>query len=504
MDQKIFPVTNTHMEITNGFIQSPFSPYPIEDIQIQLDVTSNEGSFYDLKFDLAPVSFTFVDQKFTFAANLKNLDDIQYDIESKGRVDLGKLYQVFGVEGYDIDGYFVTNLSLKGLQSDALEGKFESLKNQGSVDFEKIMLRSDFLPEPLLIQHGRLKLEQDRFYLENLRSDYHRNEFTADGFLYNLTGYLTEENELLKGNLNIFSPEIHVEDFLFYTPSEAPKVDSLGRVQGVVMLPQNIMFQLNADVKEVHYDSLLLENLKGSLKVENAALWMENTGFDLVGARFDMEGNYQPQSPFRANFEYDLKGRGFDIQKAYREIKLFTELVPAASYMEGVASLDYKVSGSFNANMDPILPSIKGEGILGLDDVRLRGFRLMNSIATRTENNELQDPNLKQVRIRSSIANNLITIERTRMRIAGFRPRFEGQVSLDGDLSIAFRLGLPPFGIFGIPIKIIGNAADFEMEIGRITEEDELEEIEEDDEIEERLDDEKLDENNNMGLRLRP
>ncbi|WP_291786543.1 AsmA-like C-terminal region-containing protein [Cecembia sp.] len=289
---------------------------------------------------------------------------------------------------------------------------------------------------------------------------------------------------------------VYVEDFLFYTPREAPKVDSLGRVQGVVMLPQNIMFQLNADVKEVHYNSLLLKNLEGSIKVENAALWMENSGFDLVGARFDMEGNYQPQSPFRANFEYDLKGRGFDIQKAFREIKLFRELVPAASYMEGVASLDYKLSGSFNANMEPILPSIKGEGILGLEDVRLRGFRLMNSIAARTENNELQDPNLKQVSIKSSIANNLITVERTRMRIAGFRPRFEGQVSLDGDLSIAFRLGLPPFGIFGIPIKITGNAADFEMEIGKITEEDELEEIEE-----ELKEEDKVDEENNFGLR---
>uniref|UniRef100_UPI0025BF6ADE hypothetical protein n=1 Tax=Cecembia sp. TaxID=1898110 RepID=UPI0025BF6ADE len=66
----------------------------------------------------------------------------------------------------------------------------------------------------------------------------------------------------------------------------------------------------------------------------------------------------------------------------------------------------------------------------------------------------------------------------------------------DGDLSIAFRLGLPPFGIFGIPIKITGNAADFEMEIGKITEEDELEEIEE-----ELKEEDKVDEENNLGLR---
>ncbi len=77
---------------------------------------------------------------------------------------------------------------------------------------------------------------------------------------------------------------------------------------------------------------------------------------------------------------------------------------------------------------------------------------------------------------------NLITIERTRMRIAGFRPRFEGQVSLDGDMSIAFRLGLPPLGIFGIPIKITGNSENPIIEVGKITEGDELEETEDESE----------------------
>ena len=127
--------------------------------------------------------------------------------------------------------------------------------------------------------------------------------------------------------------------------------------------------------------------------------------------------------------------------------------------------------------MEPVLPSITGEGTLGLKAIKLKGFKLMNSIAKETENNELEDPDLNDVEIYTSIANNLMTIPRTKMRIAGFRPRFEGQVSLDGDMSIGFRLGLPPLGIFGIPIKITGNAEDYNMQVGKVSKEDELEEV---------------------------
>ncbi len=104
----------------------------------------------------------------------------------------------------------------------------------------------------------------------------------------------------------------------------------------------------------------------------------------------------------------------------------------------------------------------------------------MNTIAKDTENKKLAYPELAGVQIKSSIANNLMTIERTRMRIAGFRPRFERQVRLDGDMSISFRLGLPFLGLFGIPIKITGNSENPIIEVGKITEGDSLEEVEDD------------------------
>ena len=66
------------------------------------------------------------------------------------------------------------------------------------------------------------------------------------------------------------------------------------------------------------------------------------------------------------------------------------------------------------------------------------------------------------------------------MRVLGFRPRFEGQVSFDGKLNLQMRLGLPPLGIFGIPMTITGTQDKPIVTMHKGNETDKLEETEED------------------------
>jgi AsmA protein len=53
--------------------------------------------------------------------------------------------------------------------------------------------------------------------------------------------------------------------------------------------------------------------------------------------------------------------------------------------------------------------------------------------------------------------------------VFGFRPRIEGQTTFDGQLNLKMRLGLPPLGIIGIPVKITGTQDDPIVKLGRRT-----------------------------------
>ena len=133
-------------------------------------------------------------------------------------------------------------------------------------------------------------------------------------------------------------------------------------------------------------------------------------------------------------------------------------MVTSANGVEGIVSLDYNLNGKLDANMLPIMPSIKGAGVLSLKKIKMKGYRLMEEVSKATEKDELKNPDLSEVDIRSSIANNIMTILRTNMKAGKFHPRFEGQVSLDGKLDLKGRVGLPPSGIWGIPFNVTGTA----------------------------------------------
>ena len=84
----------------------------------------------------------------------------------------------------------------------------------------------------------------------------------------------------------------------------------------------------------------------------------------------------------------------------------------------------------------------------------------MNAVSRSADYDALKDPDLSGITLKTTISNNIITLERVKLRIAGLRPRFEGQVSMDGELNIKGRIGLPPLGIIGIPFTVSGTSED--------------------------------------------
>jgi AsmA protein len=211
--------------------------------------------------------------------------------------------------------------------------------------------------------------------------------------------------------------------------------------------------------------------------INNGQILLKQAGFNLIGAPVVMDATYGSVTPQKAYFDYHINAQDFDIKRAYNEIKLFHDMASSAKSASGIVSLDYKLSGKLNSNMRPVYPSLKGGGVLTLKQINVKGFKLFGAVGKQTGHDSLSKPSdVSKVDIKTTIANNIITIERTKMRIAGFRPRFEGQVDFNGNLNMQFRLGLPPFGIFGIPMTITGTQENPKIHLGHGKKEDELKE----------------------------
>ena len=179
---------------------------------------------------------------------------------------------------------------------------------------------------------------------------------------------------------------------------------------------------------------------------------------------------YGSETQNKASFDVKILAEDFDIKRAYKEVKLFREMASAAENAEGIISLDYKVAGKLDGAMQPIYPSLVGGGTLSVKKVKMKGFKMFGVVSKKTGKDAMRNPDLSKVDIKTKIKNNIINIERFKFKVAGFRPRIEGQSSFDGNLNIKMRLGLPPLGIFGIPIKVTGTKDNPIVRLGNQTE----------------------------------
>ncbi|WDF64025.1 AsmA-like C-terminal region-containing protein [Flavobacterium sp. KACC 22763] len=477
---KRFPVINGVLNLDNGYLKTPYYPNPITDITIKSKIENQKGTFADLKVNLQPTQFTFEGKPVFVQADLSNFDDLSYDVKAKGELDISRIYRVFSQKGLDLDGFVKADVSLKGKQSDAEKGNYSKLNNKGTLELRNIGIASEYLPKKFIIKEGIFKINQDKMSFNNFLAAYGQSDFKMNGYLQNVFNYVMTNTGVLKGSFKVTSRYINVDEFMSsvdpntpVTQSSAPKTEtkpSENTQTGVIIIPTNLNLQLIANAQKVNFDKLNLQNATGNLSMKNGKLTMQNTGFNLIGCNVSMNANYQAVTPQKANFDYAIKATDFDIKRAYNEVEVFRKMASAAEKAQGIVSLDYQLKGRLNANMDPVYPSLVGGGTLSVKDVKVRGLKMFNAVSKQTNSESMKNPDLSKVDIKTTVKNNIITVERFKFKFAGFRPRIEGTTSLDGKLNLKMRLGLPPFGIFGIPLTVTGTQDNPKVKVGKKTE----------------------------------
>lgn len=472
---RLFPVTKGSIDLENGYLKTPYYPNPITNITIKSKIENNKGTYDDLKVNLKPAQFTFEGKPVFVEADLSNFNDLTYDIKAKGELDVNKIYKVFSKKGLDLDGFVKADLVLKGKQSDAEKGNYSKLHNKGTLELRNIGITSEYLPKKFIIKEGIFKINQDKMSFNNFLAAYGQSDFRMNGYLQNVFNYATTNTGVLRGSFKVTAKYINIDEFMSSTPANTSVTQTKtetpapteAKQTGVIIIPSNLNLQLIANAQKVYFDKLILQNATGNLNMNKGKLSMQNTGFNLIGCNVVMNANYQAVTPQKANFDYNIKASDFDIKRAYNEIEVFRKMASAAEKAQGIVSLDYQLKGRLNGNMEPVYPSLTGGGTLSVKDVKVRGLKMFNAVSKETSSEAMKNPDLSKVDIKTTIKNNIMTVERFKFKFAGFRPRIEGTTSLDGKLNLKMRLGLPPLGIFGIPLTVTGTQDNPKIKVGR-------------------------------------
>jgi len=471
--KKLFPKTIGGISLRQGWLKTESYPNPITDITFVANVLNKAGTFQDLIVAVAPASFVFEGNPMYVNATLSDFGDLAYNAKIKGELNVGRIYQVFSQKGLDVTGYAKADLSLKGKQSYATTGQYDKLDNRGTLVLRNIKATSELFPKAFFIKQGNFRFQNEKMWFEKFYASYGKSDFDINGYLLNTINYFLESNGTLNGSFNMKSKLINVDEFMAlekgenkdrnleveYAKEDHPKMS------GVVIIPKNLNVALIANADKVEYNGLVLNKLAGKVGIAKGGFFLENTTFNIIDCIVGVDATYKDETPTTAHFASHFTAKDFSVQRAYKEIPMFHDMVSAAEKAHGIISVDYTVKGDLDGNMGPIYASLEGGGTINLRDVEVKGLKLFDNISSQTGQKGLNNPDMKGIEIISSIDNNLIHIEPFTFSVASFRPTIKGTTSFDGLLDLRMRLGLPPGGIIGFPIVITGTHEEPKIKI---------------------------------------
>jgi len=465
MDKKLFPKTNGYIDLKNGWLKTTSYPNPIKNINLTANIKNTDGTFSSLGVKLDPFKFDFEGNPVFVTADLQNFEDLLYKVRAKGVLNIGRIYQVFARKGLDVSGLITADLSLNGRQSYATTGQYSKLDNKGTLIVKNIKANTEYLPKPFYLKEGSFEFENEKMWFRKFYATYGKSDFSLNGHLLNTINYFIERKGTLHGNFVMHSNYILVDEFMAlksgdnndksieveYAKAENPKSS------GVVIVPKNLDVSLQANAKKVAFKGLDIDQLQGAAAIKNGQIYLKNTTFDIAGSRMNIDARYKDESPVTANFDVAVKVKDFNVQRAYKEIDMVRELATSAKDVSGIVSLDYKLKGDFDANMNPIYPSLEGGGVVNLRDVAVKNIKMLSVIGDNVGADAFNNPDMKGVNIETHIKDNLIHIEEFTFKVSVLRPTISGTTSFNGLLDILVKIGLPPAGWIGVPVVVTGT-----------------------------------------------
>lgn len=463
-NQDLFPKGDIELDINEASISTPYSNYPLESGAASIAIRNSRGTREALHIEVDPIKFTFGGSPFFLKGSLSNFDKLNYVVIAEGVLPLDSLSTLFNITAPAMKGSLEGNIYLEGGAS-SVEADELVEEGRGELSLKNFQFQGSEMAYPLKVSNSTLRFNKERAILERMEVEYGENRAELRGYLSNFLNWALAKGTL-KGALSVNSKKLNLDNFISYSTDvttqsqedkELESEEKLIAPQEIIDLPEKVNLSFSANVDELNLYKIKATNFVGEAAILNRTLFINGTGVNIAGANLLLDATYRPVDKRSALVDLWARADSFDIKRAYREIPILNDIFSSGAYMSGLISMDYKINTTLDSTMNPILPSMEGKGYIRLEDVNVKGLKVLGMLSKATGRDSIDNPNLKGVIINSTIADNKIKVSRTRMRIFGFRPRFEGESSFDGRVSFKFRLGLPPFGIIGIPVSITGS-----------------------------------------------
>ena len=441
------PRINIDMQVKNAMFRYPALPAGVADqININANVRNPGGNLDLTTIQINPFSFHLAGNPFSLTADVKTpISDPDFKAEAKGTLDLGMIKQVYPLGDMELNGTINADMQMSGRLSYIEKEQYDNMKASGTIGLTNMKLKMQDMPD-VDIKKSLFTFTPKYLQLSETTVNIGKNDITADSRFENYIGYALK-GTTLKGTLNIHSNYFNLNDFMTASAdsvatTEAAATDSTA-IAGVIEVPRNIDFQMDANLKQVLFDKMTFNNMNGKLIVKDGKVDMKNLSMGTMGGNVVMNGYYSTANAKKPEMKAGFKLSDISFSQAYKELDMVQQLAPIFENLKGNFSGSINVLTDLDAAISPVLETMQGDGSLSTCDLSLSGVKAIDQIADAISQPSLKEMKVKDMTLNFTIKDGRVETKPFDIKMGDYNLNLSGSTGLDQTIDYSGKIKLP-------------------------------------------------------------
>lgn len=213
---------------------------------------------------------------------------------------------------------------------------------KGIVGFDRLRFRTPEFGLPIRMAKTAVTVDGPKIRLKNASVRIGRSDMTATGDMEGVYRAMTK-GEKLTAHLSLTSNLIDCNQLInsLSFPQDTTEVltDSVPSEMKLFVIPRNIDFELQTDLKKVVFEKMLFENVHGAVDIKNQAIHLEDLSMRALDADMKAVMVYKASSPRGGYAGFDFKIRNINIAKLVDFVPSLDTIVPCSVLLKGVLCL---------------------------------------------------------------------------------------------------------------------------------------------------------------------
>ena len=444
------PTFDLRFNILNANLKYPDLPESVEKINLKLAVTNPGGTIAQTKADLSTLTFTVANNPFSMNLLVVNPDDPTLKGGMKGVINFESLKKALPLKDITLNGILTTDLSFDGKYQYIEKEQYEKFTANGKIALQNVLFKNADFPAGISVPSGEVTITPARLNLKDLKVKINSSDFALVGYLANYLPYVFKD-QTLKGNFTLNSNKIDLNEFMANmttskadtmqaatTQSSAPAEET----SSVLAIPKNIELAFGTNIKEILFDSLVINSVKGNIETSGGIATLKNLSMDMLNGNLIMNGAYNTANPVKPSVDLNLRVTDIDIHSAYNAFSFIKQSLPIAMNCNGKISAAMKFSSDLDKEMSPIMTTANGGGSLSTKGFVLNDNPAMTQLASLLKNDELSRLSISNLKIDFKIEQGNIIVEPFTTNIAGNPTTFSGSQTVDGKMDYTMSMNI--------------------------------------------------------------